>query len=52
MKKDTGLRIRIEREIRERFLDYADRPAAKVLREFIRKYVNKYEILNNEKEDT
>ena len=40
--KDTGLRIRIERELRDRFLATCreqDRPAAQVLREFMRGYV-------------
>ena len=53
MKKDTGLRIRIDRDLRERFLDICrseDRPAAQVLREFMREYVNKNESLNDRKE--
>lgn len=40
--KDTGLRIRIERELREKFLTTCrelDRPAAQVLREFMREFV-------------
>ena len=40
--KDSGLRIRIERELREKFLETCrkeDRPAAQVLREFMRDYV-------------
>ncbi len=40
--KDSGLRIRIERELREKFLATCreqDRPAAQVLREFMRGYV-------------
>ncbi len=40
--KDSGLRIRIERNLRERFLAIChkeDRPAAQVLRQFIRDYV-------------
>jgi hypothetical protein len=40
--KDSGLRIRVERELREQFLDACraeDRPAAQVIREFMRKYV-------------
>ena len=39
--KDSGLRIRIERELREKFLETcrkADRPAAQVIREFMRAY--------------
>ena len=41
--KDSGLRIRIERELREKFLKICrqqDRPAAQVIREFMRDYVN------------
>ena len=44
--KDSGLRIRVERELRQRFLDTCrrkDRPAAQVLREFMRKYVSEHE---------
>ena len=35
--KDSGLRIRVERELREKFLEVCrqqDRPAAQVLREY------------------
>ena len=45
MNKDTGMRIRVERELREEFLDICraeDRPAAQVLREFMRNYVQKH----------
>jgi len=41
-KKDAGMRIRIERELRDEFLAACqdqDRPAAQVLREFMRDYV-------------
>ena len=40
--KDVGLRIRIDKELRERFLEACrkdDKPAAQVLREFMRAYV-------------
>jgi len=40
--KDVGLRIRIQRDLREQFLDACraqDKPAAQVLREFMREYV-------------
>lgn len=40
--KDSGLRIRIERDLRERFLEICrqqDRPAAQVIREFMRAYI-------------
>ncbi|GGY57420.1 hypothetical protein GCM10007148_28590 [Parvularcula lutaonensis] len=40
--KDSGLRIRIERELREKFIEVCrqqDRPAAQVIREFMRAYI-------------
>ena len=40
--KDVGLRIRIQRELREQFLEACkaqDKPAAQVLRQFMRAYV-------------
>ena len=40
--KDTGFRIRIEKQLREEFVDICrsqDRPAAQVLREFMRNYI-------------
>jgi hypothetical protein len=40
--KDAGFRIRVQRELREQFLNACraeDRPAAQVLREFMRDYV-------------
>lgn len=42
MSKDAGMRIRVERELREAFLAICrtqDRPAAQVLRQFMREYV-------------
>ena len=42
MEKDVGFRIRIDRSLRQRFLDVCraqDKPAAQVLREFMRDYV-------------
>lgn len=44
--KDAGLRIRIDRELRERFLQACraeDKPAAQVLRDFMRRYVEAQE---------
>lgn len=41
--KDVGLRIRVQRELREQFLEACqaqDKPAAQVLREFMREYVS------------
>lgn len=40
--KDAGLRIRIERRLREEFLEVCrmrDKPAAQVIREFMRNYI-------------
>ena len=40
--KDAGLRIRIDRELREAFVAACrahDKPAAQVLREFMRNYI-------------
>ncbi|WP_071924384.1 hypothetical protein [Chelatococcus daeguensis] len=40
--KDVGLRIRVQRELRDQFLEVCraqDKPAAQVLREFMRGYV-------------
>lgn len=42
--KDVGLRIRLQRELRDQFLSVCreqDKPAAQVLREFMRAYVAK-----------
>jgi hypothetical protein len=44
--KDAGLRIRIQRELRDQFLEACraqDKPAAQVLREFMRDYVAKHQ---------
>jgi len=40
--KDLGLRIRVERQLREKFLELCreqDRPASQVIREFMREYI-------------
>ncbi len=50
MSKDTGMRIRIERELRDRFIELCrgqDKPAAQVLREFMRGYIGKHEPAND-----
>ena len=47
--KDAGLRIRVQRKLREEFLEACraeDKPAAQVIREFMRDYVNRYNDLN------
>jgi predicted DNA-binding protein len=44
--KDSGLRIRIERDLREKFLKICkeqDRPAAQVIREFMRAYISEHQ---------
>ena len=46
MTKDSGLRIRVQRDLRERFLEVCraqDKPAAQVLRQFMREYVERQE---------
>ena len=45
MMKDSGLRIRVQRDLRDDFLDVCraqDKPAAQVIREFMRQYVDSY----------
>lgn len=42
MGKDAGFRIRVERELRDEFVDACrahDRPAAQVIRDFMRQYI-------------
>lgn len=44
--KDVGLRIRVQRELRDKFVEACRRqdvPAAQVLREFMREYVATHE---------
>ena len=44
--KDSGLRIRVERQLREKFLELCreqDRPASQVIREFMREYIERNE---------
>lgn len=51
MEKDVGFRIRIERSLRVRFLEICrtqDKPAAQVLREFMRAYVARHEPANDQ----
>lgn len=43
--KDVGLRIRVQRDLREAFLAACrsqDKPAAQVIREFMRNYVEEH----------
>ncbi len=49
--KDSGLRIRVERELREKFLALCreqDKPAAQVLREFMRQYIAEHSPSNDQ----
>lgn len=49
--KDVGLRIRVQRDLREQFLEACkakDKPAAQVLREFMREYVANHETLDTD----
>ena len=44
--KDSGLRIRVERQLRQKFLELCreqDRPASQVIREFMREYIESLE---------
>lgn len=48
--KDVGLRVRVERELRDDFLEACrahDRPAAQVIREFMRDYVVRHAVENS-----
>lgn len=48
--KDVGLRIRVQRELREQFLKVCrnqDKPAAQVIREFMRAYVEEHQVAND-----
>ncbi len=54
MSKDSGMRIRIERGLRDRFIEICreqDKPAAQVLREFMRDYVGRH-VATNENAST
>ena len=40
--KDSGFRIRVERDLRDKFIEMCrakDRPAAQVIRDFMRQYI-------------
>ena len=44
--KDAGLRIRVQRDLRNKFLEVCraqDKPASQVIREFVRNYVGLHE---------
>lgn len=45
--KDSGFRIRVERDLREKFIEVCraqDRPAAQVLRDYMRDYIRNHDI--------
>jgi hypothetical protein len=47
--KDSGLRLRVEKELRQEFVDVCratGRPAAQVLREFMRDFVARERTMN------
>ena len=51
MMKDAGLRIRIEKELREMFLQTCrqqDRPAAQVLRKFMLEHIDDHDNVLND----
>lgn len=48
--KDVGLRIRIDRDLREQFVKACkadDKPASQVIREFMRDFVEQHEVKNS-----
>jgi len=50
MTKDSGFRIHVQRELREKFLEICrgqDKPAAQVLREYMRDYVAEHDVAND-----
>ena len=52
--KDSGLRVRVEKALRNEFLEAChaqDRPAAQVIREFMREYVARTAEKNNRNAD-
>jgi hypothetical protein len=54
MGKDAGFRIRVERDLRDEFVDACrahDRPAAQVIRDFMRQYIKDNALANDHRED-
>lgn len=50
IEKDAGFRIRVERELRDKFVDVCraqDRPAAQVIRDFMRNYIKDNAVAND-----
>jgi hypothetical protein len=51
MMKDSALRIRVQRDLHDRFLEVCrgqDKPAAQVLREFMRDYVEEHSLVEKQ----
>ena len=54
MKKDSAFRIRVQNDLREKFVEICraqDKPAAQVLREYMREYVAEHESVNENKKN-
>lgn len=52
--KDSGFRIRVERDLRDKFIQMCrakDRPAAQVIRDFMRQYIEDNAVENAAKKD-
>lgn len=52
--KDVGLRIRIDRDLREQFVRACkadDKPASQVIREFMREYVAKHNATDRQRDN-
>ena len=50
MGKDAGFRIRVERDLRDKFIEVCraqDRPAAQVIRDFMRQYIKNTAVAND-----
>ncbi len=50
MKKDTGFRIRVQSDLRDKFVELCreqDKPAAQVLREYMREYAAEHKAAND-----
>ena len=48
--KDSGFRVRVERDLRDKFIELCqaqDRPAAQVIREFMRQYIKDNTVAND-----
>ncbi|PLW76425.1 hypothetical protein [Cohaesibacter celericrescens] len=48
--KDAGFRIRVERDLRDKFIEMCrakDRPAAQVIRDFMRQYIEENTAAND-----